>query len=98
MRPDVFGEGCQVQDSLGDSSPGDATFFLSAMSGTFKYFALMSVQHKEGSIDSATWTAWSQHILMYFHQPGVQSSKGPLTRQSSSGKDDQLRNVRKADE
>jgi hypothetical protein len=73
MRPEVFGTSCQSRDSLENLSPGDATFFLSAMFGMFKYFELMFVQHKEGSIDGESWTAWSQHILMYFHQPGVQS-------------------------
>ena len=73
MRPDVFGRCCQTEDSLEGLSPGDATFFLSAMFGMFKYFELMFVQHKDGSIDSERWIAWSQHILMYFHHPGVQS-------------------------
>ena len=28
-------------------------------------------QRERGFIDQESWTAWSEHILMYFNQPGV---------------------------
>ena len=42
-------------------------------SGLFKYFKLMFMQHRDGNTDDESWEAWSRHMLMQFHQPGVQA-------------------------
>jgi hypothetical protein len=31
----------------------------------------MHAQYQGGLIDRESWDAWSEHILMYFNQPGV---------------------------
>lgn len=38
----------------------------------FKHFENMHSQRERGFIDAESWGAWSEHILMYFNQPGVQ--------------------------
>ena len=32
----------------------------------------MFMEHRDGNTDDESWNAWSQHMLMQFHQPGVQ--------------------------
>ncbi len=72
-RPEVFASALRASPKeFSALSDGDKVYFFGAIFGMFKYFELMFVQHSQEIIDDDTWNAWSQHILMYFHQPGVQ--------------------------
>lgn len=51
----------------------DRMRFLTVMFGLFKHYENMFLQYRKGRIDEVDWTPWSNHIEMYFHQPGVQS-------------------------
>jgi hypothetical protein len=55
---------------LGDA---DRMRFLTVIFGLFKHYENMFLQYRKGRIDEADWAPWSNHIEMYFHQPGVQS-------------------------
>ena len=72
--PDSFVVGLQSADSnFAKLSDGQKLFFFATMLGLFKHFELMYVQHSQGVMDQETWDAWSEHIRMYFHQPGAQA-------------------------
>ena len=53
-------------------SDEDKIVIFGTIFGFFKHFEHMYSQHRRGFIDEEAWNAWSEHILMYFHQPGVQ--------------------------
>ena len=73
-RPEAFAAGVRASaDEFAQLSEGDKTFFISSVFGMFKYFELMFLEHRNGNTDDQSWDAWSQHILMHFHQPGVQA-------------------------
>jgi hypothetical protein len=73
-RPEAFAAGV-VSDSkkFEELAAGDKAYFIASIFGLFKYFELMFMQHRDGNTDDESWNAWSQHMLMQFHQPGVQS-------------------------
>lgn len=72
--PDTFAAGLQSTDSnFAGLSDGQKLFFFATMLGLFKHFELMYVQHIQGIMDQETWDAWSEHIRMYYHQPGAQA-------------------------
>ena len=72
--PDAFVAGLRSTDSnFADLSDGQKLFFFATMLGLFKHFELMYVQHSQGVMDQETWDAWSEHIRMYYHQPGAQA-------------------------
>jgi hypothetical protein len=73
-RPDAFAAGVRSSaEEFAHLSEGDKTFFISSVFGMFKYFELMFLEHRNGNTDDESWNAWSQHILMHFHQRGVQT-------------------------
>ena len=73
-RPEAFAGGVVSDaDEFQNLDAGDKAFFIAAIFGLFKYFELMFMEHSEGNTDDETWSAWSQHMLMQFHQPGVQA-------------------------
>lgn len=51
----------------------DRMRFLTVTFGLFKHYENMFLQFRKGRVEEADWTPWSNHIQMYFHQPGVQS-------------------------
>ncbi|MDX1404789.1 MAG: hypothetical protein R3192_09635 [Woeseiaceae bacterium] len=72
--PEAFMLGLQSTDErFKDLTNAQKTFFFGTMLGLFKHYELMFVQHDQGVMDRETWEAWSEHIRMYFHQPGTQS-------------------------
>ena len=72
--PDAFVAGLSSVDrNFADLSDGQKMFFFATMLGFFKHYELMYVQHAHGIMGQETWDAWSEHIRMYFHQPGAQT-------------------------
>jgi hypothetical protein len=73
-RPEAFAAGV-ISDSreFEELDAGDKAFFIASIFGLFKYFELMFMQHRDGNTDDESWNAWSQHMLMQFHQPGVKA-------------------------
>jgi hypothetical protein len=53
-------------------SDEDKLIYFGVIFGFFKHFENMFGQYERGLIDSDSWAAWSEHILMYYRQPGVQ--------------------------
>ena len=47
--------------------------FVSILFGLFKHYENIFRQVQTGHIDADTWAAWSVHVRIYFHQPGVRS-------------------------
>lgn len=58
--------------TFADLNDADRMRFLSAMFALFKHYENMYLQFEKGRIDEAQWDPWSNHVKMYFHQPGVQ--------------------------
>ncbi len=52
-------------------SEEELTIFMGTMFGFFKHYEHMYVQYEQSLLDEQTWLAWSEHIRMYYHQPGV---------------------------
>jgi len=72
-RPEVFAAGLSSRsETFEQLAAGDKAYFISTIFGLFKYYEFMFMQHRDGNTDDESWSAWSQHMLMQFHQPGVQ--------------------------
>jgi len=73
-RPEAFAFGMSSNPEDFKKLPaGDRAYFITSMFGLFKYYELMFMEHKDGNTDDVSWNAWSLHMLMQFHQPGVQA-------------------------
>ena len=73
-RPEAFSLGVSSDPGAFNKLPmGDKAYFISAMFGLFKYYELMFLEYKDGNTDDVSWNAWSLHMLMQFHQPGVRA-------------------------
>jgi len=72
-RPEAFAAGMSSSEEFGELTAGDKAYFVASIFGLFKYFELMFMQHRDGNTDDESWNAWSRHMLMQFHQPGVQA-------------------------
>ena len=73
-RPEAFSAGISSESAEFEQlATGDKAYFIATIFGLFKYFELMFMQHRDGNTDDESWNAWSQHMLMQFHQPGVQA-------------------------
>ncbi|MBS0384586.1 MAG: hypothetical protein JSS00_04470 [Proteobacteria bacterium] len=59
--------------TFADLNDADRMRFLTALFALFKHYENMYLQFKKGRISEAEWQPWSNHIEMYFHQPGVQT-------------------------
>ena len=74
LDPDAFSAGLQSTDkNFADLEDAQKLFFFGTLLGLFKHFELMYVQQSQGVMDQETWDAWSEHIRMYYHQPGVKT-------------------------
>jgi len=72
-RPEAFAAGVSSgSEEFEQLAAGDKAFFIASIFGLFKYYEFMFLQHREGNTDDESWGAWSQHMLMAFHEPGVQ--------------------------
>lgn len=72
--PEAFLVGLKASDeSFSELTDKQKMFFFGSMLGLFKHYELMFVQHDQGVMDKETWESWSEHIRMYFHQPGAQA-------------------------
>jgi hypothetical protein len=73
-HPAAFGAGLRSGDStFSDLSEEDRLVFVSILFGLFKHYENIFRQFENGHIDAGTWAAWSVHVRIYFHQPGVRS-------------------------
>jgi len=73
-RPEAFALGLSSNPKDFDQLPaGDKAYFIASIFGLFKYYELMFMEYKDGNTDEVSWNAWSRHMLMQFHQPGVRA-------------------------
>jgi len=73
-RPEAFALGLSSNPKDFNKLPiGDKAYFVASMFGLFKYYELMFMEYKDGNTDDVSWNAWSLHMLMQFHQPGVRA-------------------------
>ena len=71
---DAFGAGLTSENAgFADLSPEDRLKFVSVIFALYKHYENIFLEYRAGRIDEATWAPWSTHMLIYFHQPGVQS-------------------------
>lgn len=69
----VFAQGISATpESFSALSDEDKLVYFGVVFAFFKHFENMHSQRERGFIDNESWVAWSEHILMYFNQPGVQ--------------------------
>jgi hypothetical protein len=70
---EVFTRGiAATRESFSSFSDADKLIYVSMLFAAFKLFENVHSQHERGFIDRASWAAWSENMLMHFHQPGVQ--------------------------
>jgi hypothetical protein len=70
---EVFTRGiAATRESFSSFSDADKLVYFGAIFSIFKHFENIHSQRQRGFIDDESWTAWSEHILMYFNQSGVQ--------------------------
>lgn len=58
--------------TFADLNDADRMRFSAAMFALFKHYENIYLQFEKGRIREAQWEPWSNHLQMYFHQPGVQ--------------------------
>jgi hypothetical protein len=69
----VFTRGiAATRESFSSFSDADKLIYFGAIFANFKHFENIHSQRQRGFIDDESWEAWSEHILMYFNQPGAQ--------------------------
>jgi hypothetical protein len=74
LDPEAFNAGIRSTSADFESlTEKEMMFFFATMLGMFKHFEMMHVQYRQGVMDQETWDAWSEHVRMYFHQPGAQA-------------------------
>ena len=69
---EVFTRGiAATRESFAAFSDADKLIYFGLIFSIFKHFENIHSQHERGFIDNESWIAWSEHVLMYFNQPGV---------------------------
>ena len=69
---EVFTRGiAATRESFASFSDPEKMIYFSAIFSIFKHFENIHSQRQRGFIDQESWTAWSEHLLMYFNQPGA---------------------------
>lgn len=69
---EVFTRGiAATRESFAKFSSAEKLIYFGLIFAMFKHFENIHSQHERGFIDTESWTAWSEHVLMYFNQPGV---------------------------
>jgi hypothetical protein len=69
---EVFTRGiAATRESFALFSDADKMIYFGGILAMFKHFENIHSQRQRGFIDQESWAAWSEHILMYFNQPGV---------------------------
>ena len=58
--------------TFADLNDVDRMRFLGAMFNLFKHYENIFLQYRKGRIREEEWMPWSNHVQMYFHQPGAQ--------------------------
>jgi hypothetical protein len=79
----VFSKGISANnDDFNAFSSEEKLIYFSTIFCLFKHFENMHSQYLNGLIDKETWDAWSEHIRMYFHLPGVREVWWPKRKMS----------------
>jgi hypothetical protein len=74
MDPEAFSEGLRSKTTdFENLTESQKLFFFATMLGFFKHFEMMHAQYQHGVMNQETWNACSEHVRMYFHQPGAQA-------------------------
>ena len=69
---EIFARGIAAsRESFAKFSDADKLIYFGLIFSIFKHFENIHSQRERGFIDDESWTAWSEHVLMYFNQPGV---------------------------
>jgi len=69
---EVFTRGiAATRQSFAAFSAPDKLIYFGLIVSIFKHFENIHSQHERGFIDNESWMAWSEHVLMYFNQPGA---------------------------
>jgi len=69
---EVFTRGiAATRESFASFSDADKLIYFGLIFSIFKHFENIDSQRERGFIDNESWTAWSEHVVMYFNQPGV---------------------------
>jgi hypothetical protein len=69
---EVFTRGiAATRESFASFSDAEKMIYFSLIFSIFKHFENIYSQRERGFIDQESWAAWSEHMLMYFNQPGV---------------------------
>ena len=70
---ETFSKGIsEYGDQFDTLSAEEKLIYFSLILCLFKHYENMHSQYQSGLIDKETWRAWSVHLRMCFHQPGVQ--------------------------
>lgn len=74
IDPEAFSQGLHSKTvGFENLNVNQKLTFFGTMLGLFKHFEMMHAQYLHGVMDQNIWNAWSEHVRMYFHQPGVQA-------------------------
>ena len=69
---EVFTRGiAATRESFATFSDADKLIYFGLIFSIVKHFENIHSQRERGFIDNESRTAWSEHVLMYFNQPGV---------------------------
>jgi hypothetical protein len=61
----------RLSGSFASFTDAEKMIYFGLIFSIFKHFENIHSQCQRGFIDNESWTAWSEHVLMYFNQPGV---------------------------
>lgn len=68
----VFAVGIAADEKTFAAMPDpDKLCFMAIIFAFFKHYENMFLQHKEGFIRDEDWNAWTNHMFLYWHMPGV---------------------------
>jgi hypothetical protein len=68
----VFVAGAGASAATFAAMPDDEKMtFMTAIFVIFKHYENMYLQHEKGVIEDQDWEAWTNHMFMYWHMPGV---------------------------
>jgi hypothetical protein len=60
-----------TRESFAAFSDADKLIYFGLIFSIFEHFENIDSQRDRGFIDNESWTAWSDHVPMYFNQPGA---------------------------
>jgi len=70
-RRDIHTSICRNPRAVRSALSCDRLIYVGLIFSICKHFENISFRARCGFIDNESWTAWSEHVLMYFNQPGA---------------------------